>query len=37
MSYLLLATLIHENGFRAYAILGVMMLAISMCVAGVGL
>ena len=28
---------LHKNGFRAYAVLGVMLLAISMCLVGVGL
>lgn len=37
MSYLSLTTLVHENSFRAFAILGVMLLAISMCLVGVGL
>ena len=27
---------LHENSVRAYAVLGIMLLAISMCVAGVG-
>ena len=37
MSYLSLTMLIHENSFRAFAIFGVMLLAISMCLVGVGL
>ena len=28
---------LHENSFRAFAVLGVMLLAISMCLVGVGL